>query len=96
VQQHHQHRRCRPLQDQQQDGQQQTPGVDHLSALAPASCVGPAGLQLLWRKLPGAADAVAGGSAALFSQLVGPGPDTFWLDRWVLLVAFTVLLGLDL
>jgi hypothetical protein len=36
--------------------------------------------------LPGAADAVAGGSAALFSQLVGPGPDTFWLDRWVLLV----------
>jgi para-aminobenzoate synthetase len=63
---------------QQQQQQQQ---VD-LAGLAPASCIGAAGLQLLWRRLPGAAAAVAGGSAGLFSELVGPGPDTFWLDRW--------------
>jgi para-aminobenzoate synthetase len=58
--------------------QQQQPD---LAGLAPASCAGAAGLQLLWRRLPGAAAAVCGGSAALFSELVGPGPDTFWLDR---------------
>jgi para-aminobenzoate synthetase len=58
--------------------QQQQP---ELAGLAPASCAGAAGLQLLWRLLPGAAAAEAGGSAALFSELVGPGPDTFWLDR---------------
>lgn len=63
-----------------QGQQQQQPQVD-LSGLAPASCVGAGGLQLLWQRLPGAAAAVSGGSASLFSELVGPGPDTFWLDR---------------
>jgi len=65
---------------QQQRQQQQQPD---LASLAPASVVGDAGLQLLWRKLPGAAAAVSGGSAVLFHELVGPGPDTFWLDRYV-------------
>jgi para-aminobenzoate synthetase len=59
--------------------QQQQP---ELAGLAPASCASAAGLQLLWKRLPGAAAAVAGGSAGLCSELVGPGPDTFWLDRW--------------
>jgi para-aminobenzoate synthetase len=62
----------------QQQQQQQQPD---LAGLAPAICAGAAGLQLLWRRLPGAAAAVSGGSAALFSELVGAGPDTFWLDR---------------
>lgn len=66
----------------QQQQQQQPQAVPDLASLGPASGVGAAGLQLLWQKLPGAAAAVAGGSAALFSELVGPGPDTFWLDRW--------------
>lgn len=71
--------------NQQQQLQQ---GVD-LAGLAPASCVGAAGLQLHWQRLPGAAAAVERGSAVLFSELVGPGPDTFWLDRCVWMRACT-------
>lgn len=55
-----------------------------LSSLAPAASLSssraPEGLQLSWLKLPGMLSA-AGGSERLFQQLVGPGPDTFWLDR---------------
>lgn len=41
-----------------------------------ASC----GVRPLWVKLSGVLSS-AGGSVRLFEQLVGPGPDTFWLDR---------------
>lgn len=75
-QQHQQHQ---PHRQQQQQLHQQQEG--RLSRLAPASRVGAGGLQLSWQKLPGAAAAVAGGSAVLFEKLVGPGPDTFFLDR---------------
>ncbi|KAF8064696.1 hypothetical protein HT031_003498 [Scenedesmus sp. PABB004] len=60
------------------------PPQEHAVPLGPSGWLsadgGEAGqLQLAWVKLPGAL-AATGGSAALFSALVGPGPDSFWLD----------------
>jgi hypothetical protein len=72
-----------PVQQQQQQPtqqQQQPQQAQQQPQLWPAAGLSGSQLQLSWRKLPGVL-ACVGGTQGLFEVLVGPQPDTFWLDR---------------